>query len=1188
MSIRKALPNFILLLLIGLLQLACSGRHGGSSQPGALAAPAIAYAPASYSLTVGTPVTTLSPGSTGGAVASWSISPALPTGLTFSTSTGAISGTPTAASAATTYTVTATNATGHATATITITVAAALLPPSIAYSPGAQTLVVGTAITPWTPMNTGGTAASWSINPALPAGLTFSTSTGAISGMPTAASASATYSVTASNAAGSSPSATITIVVTATLLPPGIAYVPSSQTFATGTAITPWTPTNTGGVVASWSIAPTTLPAGLAFSASTGQVTGTPTAASASTTYTVTATNATGHATATITITVTANATVMSYTSLYDSQWITPWVAAIWNNATMNPSAPVPVGHTGTAALECSYTDGWTATGLGQPWNDANPPQMNEARTLEFDIYFVPGSAAPDPLTFIVNDAGLSDEPTLVSLIPGWSALSSSQRFGQWFHVSIDLASVHPTQQDLSRFLFFDNSGSGGIHFFLASVRLGYVNRTTPPVLTMNSVQLSSDYSQLTLAFTSDEGMVYHADYGVGSYAQTIPQDPNKDYALTGTVTLTGLTPGSTVQYRVVATDHRIDPTASPNQGTLADTYAVPAAPTAPPVLSGLAVSGITGNQAQLAWTTDRPCTAVVTYQSSGGAVMTRALTDLSSNPTLVLDLLEPSTHYSVGLTVTDAFNLSASASTSFTTGTASTPTVTITVNPDTSAWTPISPYIYGLNFYSQITDPSRPRNLTLERMGGNRWTAYNWETNASNAGSDYLYESDDYLSSSTVPGEAVRSFIAADRAQGIASLMTVQLQGYVAADESGPVATPFPNLTRFFPVTYQKGSAFANPPSTTDGHVYMDEFLEDLKADFSGVDIYTDTVPTFVSLDNEPELWGDTHAEIQSGIPDPEAYIQKTISLTTALKDVEPAVVTFGPVHYGFNGIVNWQSTLAVTGTDWFTDKYLLELKAASTTAGKRLLDVYDFHWYSSAMDSNGNWITDLQGTTLNADQVQAIVQSSRSLWDPTYTENSWIAQYLSGPVNIVNRLQTKIDADWPGTGIAITEYDNGGDQHIAGAIAQADNLGAFGRLGLKAATMWPMSPSQAYPSAKPSFIYAGFKMYRDFDGHLGTFGDKSIPATSSNNALVTAYLSQDSTTAGRYVVVALNRSTAYQDVAITGLPAASGTAKVYRLDGTAAVANPTPTFVGQVTANLSSWVVTLPPLSVSTIEIQ
>src|SRR5208283_1042166 len=142
---------------------------------------------------------------------------------------------------------------------------------------------------------------------------------------------------------------------------------------------------------------------------------------------------------------------------------------------------------------------------------------------------------------------------------------------------------------------------------------------------------------------------------------------------------------------------------------------------------------------------------------------------------------------------------------------------VTITVNPASTH--PISPYIYGLNFYSGETDP--PPHLTFDRDGGNRWTAYNWETNASNAGSDYLYENDAYLSTSTTPAEAVRSFIAGDQADGMASLVTFQLQGLVAGDENGPVSTSNPpDLTRFKQVVFKKSTQSAAPfsldPPTT------------------------------------------------------------------------------------------------------------------------------------------------------------------------------------------------------------------------------------------------------------------------------------------------------------------------------------------------------------------------------------
>jgi fibronectin type 3 domain-containing protein len=649
----------------------------------------------------------------------------------------------------------------------------------------------------------------------------------------------------------------------------------------------------------------------------------------------------------------------------------------------------------------------------------------------------------------------------------------------------------------------------------------------------------------------------------------------------------TGLTNGTTYFYVVSAVN------ATGESANSSQASATPVAPTqAPAAPTGLTATG--GNaQVLLTWSASAGATSYhVKRSTTSGGPYTQVAAPTPANFTDT-GLTNGTTYFYVVSALNSIGESANSAEASATP--ANTPVdVTVTINPANTH--PISPYIYGLNFYFGETDP--PPLLTMDRDGGNRWTAYNWETNASNAGSDYLYENDNYLSSSTVPAEAVRSFIAQDQGANMASLVTVQMQGLVSADESGPVsvASP-PDLTRFKTVIDKKSTVSAVPftitPPTTDANVYMDEFVWALNQKLPGIFGATPANPTFVNLDNEPELWNSTHLEIQG--PNPvisDNYIAKTITLTQAIKDQFPNTVIFGPVHYGFQGIYNWQGELSATpsGANWFPDKYLQALKTASTTYGKPLVDVYDFHWYAEDYDVNGTRILDLTSATLTDAQVQLIVQSPRNLWDPTYTDagnsNPWIYQELgSTPINILGRLQSKINAENPGMKLSVSEYESGGWNHIAGTIAQADNLGIFGAQGLFAASFWP-------PNGTYSYALAGFRAYRGFDGATASYGDTALQSTSSNVQNVVVYASTDSTTPGRVVFVAINRSTSAQVTAITG-QSLSGTAHLYQMTASSAQTQSTggnpvqPVSAGTLPAAGSTLTITLPALSVTTIDV-
>src|SRR5439155_18601326 len=77
----------------------------------------------------------------------------------------------------------------------------------------------------------------------------------------------------------------------------------------------------------------------------------------------------------------------------------------------------------------------------------------------------------------------------------------------------------------------------------------------------------------------------------------------------------------------------------------------------------------------------------------------------------------------------------------------ASAQSVTFAINT-TASRKAISPYIYGMNYTSSTPIIGTPEKYTSFRLGGNRLTGYNWESNASNAGSDYINDNDSYLCS--------------------------------------------------------------------------------------------------------------------------------------------------------------------------------------------------------------------------------------------------------------------------------------------------------------------------------------------------------------------------------------------------------------------------------------------------------
>jgi hypothetical protein len=97
---------------------------------------------------------------------------------------------------------------------------------------------------------------------------------------------------------------------------------------------------------------------------------------------------------------------------------------------------------------------------------------------------------------------------------------------------------------------------------------------------------------------------------------------------------------------------------------------------------------------------------------------------------------------------------------------------------------------------------------------------------------------------------------------------------------------------------------------------------------------------------------------------------------------------------------------------------------------------------------------------------------------------------------------MQNWVNTDYPGTKLAITEYNWGGQEAINGALAQADILGIFGREGLDIGALWgPPDPATQVPGLM------AFEIYRNYDGANSMFGDTALASTSASQGALSVY---------------------------------------------------------------------------------
>lgn len=485
----------------------------------------------------------------------------------------------------------------------------------------------------------------------------------------------------------------------------------------------------------------------------------------------------------------------------------------------------------------------------------------------------------------------------------------------------------------------------------------------------------------------------------------------------------------------------------------------------------------------------------------------------------------------------------------------AAAPSLAVDVNADRHA---ISPDIYGMNFCPQ--DLAQALGIPVNRWGGDATSRYNWQVNVSNAGNDYYFIIQDLGSPTTASADA-DAFVAQNVATRTKSILTIPVIPYITKGRPGVTAgvtaacsyslPPF-SADQFDSTISYGGSTCGNGSKSgvsvgllsstqldalnvANTQASAQGWIGHLVASFGtaadgGVALYM--------MDNEPSLWQSTHPDIYAtNALTYDVLVTLTEAYAATVKEADATAEVMGPSDWGYlayfdspPGWANGTGGYAAHGDTFFGVYYLQAMAAYQTAhAGLRLLDYFDEHYYPQEVGANGNQIAlhdDDGDPATQALRLRAV----RSLWDPTYTDESWIATVgppFPAQLELIPRFRSWVEASYPGTKVSLSEYNFGALDSINGALTQADVLGVFGREQLDLATLWS-PPALTQPGA-----YA-FRMYLNYDGMGGRYGDTWVSSTSSDQSQLALYAAQRSSD-GALTLIVINKTASVLTTPIT-----------------------------------------------------
>ena len=521
------------------------------------------------------------------------------------------------------------------------------------------------------------------------------------------------------------------------------------------------------------------------------------------------------------------------------------------------------------------------------------------------------------------------------------------------------------------------------------------------------------------------------------------------------------------------------------------------------------------------------------TYADAAGNPVTVTLTDSDSSGATALSVTSLTAPATVTLAYTGAAVSGATITPSVTSLGASKLTAAtfsssaaasgpaLAVDP-TAARHAIDPDIYGITWFynsggatdSAFASYAQSIALPVSRHGGDATSRYNWQVDSSNAGNDWYFTAGNGTTN-PVPSASVDHMIAMNNATATRQVLTIPTIEYInnaSTWHCGFSVAHYGAQQAVNPYVgngdcgngYSPGGTelFGNDPTLSDvantpamQAAWVTHLVQTFgTAAHGGVMVY--------EMDNEVHNWSFMHRDVHPNAVTCDEIVAQTEAYAAAIKAIDPSALVLGPddlpaadFFYCSDPDNNGQLEYP-----W----YLTQMKAYQSLHGTRLIDYLAWHYPGCCPASGPSDPYDATAFHISEHE-------------------GWIAKY------------------YPGTKLAYDEWNNGTPTDWTATLEHADSLGLFGSMGVDLASFWGFSS----PQDPTAYV---FRMFRNYDGAGGMFGDTSFSATTSDTTKLTVYAAQRTSDRAKTIVVVNKTANALTAALTLSNATAASAAHIYQ----------------------------------------